>query len=83
MLWIMRTTLTLDDDLGARLERLAREGGRSFKEVVNDVLRRGLDAKPPPARPFKVKGRDMGLNPGVGLDDIGELLEQIEGPRHR
>ena len=79
----MRTTLTLDDDLGARLEELARQGHRSFKDVVNEVLRRGLDAKPPPARPFKVKARDMGLRPGVSLDDIGELLEQLDGPRHK
>jgi hypothetical protein len=79
----MRTTLTLDDDLGARLEQLAREGHRSFKEVVNEVLRHGLDAKPPPARPFKVKSRDMGLRPGISLDDIGELLEQLDGPGHK
>ncbi|MBN1610647.1 MAG: ribbon-helix-helix protein, CopG family [Polyangiaceae bacterium] len=79
----MRTTLTLDDDLGARLEQLARQGHRSFKDVVNEVLRRGLDAKPPPARPFKVDARDMGLRPGRSLDDIGDLLEQLDGPGHK
>jgi hypothetical protein len=79
----MRTTLTLDDDLSARLEELARESHRSFKQVVNDVLRRGLDAKPPPARPFRVKARAMGLNPGVQLDSTGDLLEQLDGPRHK
>lgn len=31
----VRTTLTLDDDLAKRLKELAREGGRSFKEVSN------------------------------------------------
>lgn len=79
----MRTTLTLDDDLGARLEELAREGHRSFKDVVNDVLRRGLEAKPPSVRPFKVKARDMGLKPGIQLDSIGDLLEQLDGPGHK
>jgi predicted transcriptional regulator len=79
----MRTTLTLDDDLGARLEALAREGRRSFKDVVNEVLRRGLDAKPPRARPFQVKARDLGLKPGVELDDIGDLLEQLDGAAHK
>lgn len=38
----MRTTLTLDDDLGRDLRELAHRTGRSFKQVVNDTLRRGL-----------------------------------------
>ena len=79
----MRTTLTLDDDLGSRLEEIARETRRSFKDVVNDVLRRGLDAQPPPPRPFTVQARDLGLKPGVQLADIGELLEQLDGAGHK
>jgi hypothetical protein len=38
----MRTTLTLDDDVAAALERLRREKDVSLKEVVNDTLRKGL-----------------------------------------
>jgi len=38
----MRTTLTLDDDLFMVLHERARATGRSFKEVVNEALRRGL-----------------------------------------
>lgn len=38
----MRTTLTLDDDLFMALNQRARATGRSFKEVVNEALRRGL-----------------------------------------
>jgi hypothetical protein len=42
----MRTTLSLDDDLAddlaAILNRKARHSGRSFKEVVNAAIRRGL-----------------------------------------
>lgn len=38
----MRTTLTLDDDLFMALNERARATGRSFKEVVNEALRRGL-----------------------------------------
>ena len=82
----MRTTLTLDDDVAARLKALARRSGRAFREVVNETLRRGL-ARPPAARPrepFKVQARDLGrLRPGLSLDNIAELLEQVEGPLHR
>jgi len=40
----MRTTVTLDDDLAIRLERLSQEQGRSFKAVINEALRAGLEA---------------------------------------
>ena len=38
----MRTTLTLDDDIADFLREQARLLGRPFKQVVNDVLRRGM-----------------------------------------
>lgn len=79
----MRTTLTIDDELGARLEDLARRGGRSFKEVVNETLRRGLDTKAPPSKPFKIEARSLALRPGVQLDNVAELLEQIDGSTHK
>ena len=37
----MRTTLTLDDDLFMALNERARATGRTFKEVVNEAVRRG------------------------------------------
>jgi plasmid stability protein len=82
----VRTTLTLDDDVASKLKSEARRSGRSFRDVVNDVLRRGLtirrEAKP--SRPFKVVARDLGhLRPGVTIDSVADLLEQVEGARHR
>ena len=41
----MRTTLTLDDDLFMALHERARATGRSFKDVVNEVVRTGLAPK--------------------------------------
>jgi hypothetical protein len=81
----VRTTLTLDEDVAAKLKAEARKEGRAFKEVVNDVLRRGLASRRLAATtPFKVRARDLGdLRPGVSLDNIGELLDRVEGPRHR
>lgn len=82
----MRTTLTLDEDVAAKLQTLARKSGQSFREVVNQTLRRGL-ARPggaPGRPPFTAVVRDLGaLRPGLGLDNIGDLLEQVEGPLHR
>jgi hypothetical protein len=35
-------------------------------------------------RAFKIKARDLGnLRPGLSLDNIAELIEQVEGRLHR
>ncbi len=38
----MRTTVTLEDDIAVELERIAFESRKSFKSVINDLLKRGL-----------------------------------------
>ena len=38
----MRTTLTLDDDVAAVLERLRKSRSASLRDLVNEALRRGL-----------------------------------------
>jgi len=82
---MMRTTLTLDDDVAAKLDADARRSGRSFKETVNHYLRLGLNAKKAAKvkKPFKVRARSLGLRPGLNYDDIWGLIEQVEGPDHR
>ena len=82
----MRTTLTLDEDIAAKLKAEARRSGRSFKETVNEALRRALlvPQRVPPNAPFRVVTRDLGgLRPGISLDNIAEVLEQVEGLLHR
>jgi hypothetical protein len=44
----MRTTLTLDDDVAAKLKTESQSAGRPFREIVNETLRRGLEADAPP-----------------------------------
>jgi plasmid stability protein len=81
----VRTTLTLDEDVAAKLKAAARRSGRAFRDVVNDTLRRGLITERPARRkPFTITPRSLGgLRPGLRPDNIAELLEQIEGPGHR
>jgi len=81
----VRTTLTLDEDVAVRLQNESRRSGRSFKELVNECLRRGLESgRVPPSRtPFKVKARPLGVHPGLDYDNVADLIEQIEGPRGR
>lgn len=82
----MRTTITLDPDVAAKLKAATRRTGRPFKEVVNDTLRRGLAVAAPKAShpPFRIEARDLGASrPGLQMDDVGGLLEAVEGPGHR
>ena len=77
MLW-MRTTLTLEPDLAARLKRIARERGISFKEAVNSTIRRGLADGRAADRPYRVKARPMGLRPGIDLTKALALADELE-----
>jgi plasmid stability protein len=82
----VRTTLTLDDDVAAKLRADARRTGKSFKETVNAALRRSLSSprRRHPEAPFQVEARDLGhLKPGLSLDGVADLVEQLEGSRHR
>ncbi len=81
----MRTTLTLDEDVAAKLKAEVRKSGKPFKAIVNETLRDGLARPKAGAKlpPFKVKARNLGLRPGLSYDNIGLLLEQIEGPLHK
>ena len=81
----MRTTLSLDDDVAAKLHEETRRRKTSFKAVVNACLRRGLEAPSEEelAAPFSVEPRRLGLRTGFDLDDIGGLLDLLDGPVRR
>ena len=79
-----RTTLTLDDDVADGIRKEVRRSGRPFRTIVNDALRAGLDARSRPAvKPYRMKTFDLGLRPGLDLDDIEGLLDRVEGPDRR
>jgi len=80
----MRTTLTLDDDVAAMLQRRARVTRLPFKQIVNDAIRSGLQPRlaDQPSLPREsddlgtgldaqlgVRVREVGLHRGVGDDE--------------
>jgi hypothetical protein len=83
----MRTTVTLDNDVAANLKAEIRTSGMSFKQIVNDCLRAGLDTgrrNSKKSRPFKVQTRS--LEPRLNVDDypcVWQLVEQLDGPMWR
>jgi hypothetical protein len=74
----MRTTITLDPDVAARLRSLARQRGISFKAVVDSVLRRGLFEGTASARPFRVEARPLNLRQGIDLDKALSFAARLE-----
>lgn len=76
----MRTTLTIEDQLLAALKDAAHQSGKPFKQVVNEVMRKGLLANDRPAvRPYRMKPASMGsVGAGLNLDKALELADALE-----
>jgi hypothetical protein len=82
----MRTTLTLDDDIAAALERLRKERRQSLKAVVNETLRRGLGRPRQPRAPrprVRTRALSLGRCRLDNLDNIAEALAIAEGESFR
>lgn len=74
----MRTTVTLDSDVAAKLKQAAHDRGISFKEALNTSVRRGLQDEGVQAKPYRVKTRRLGVKPGVDLDRALRLASDLE-----
>ena len=81
----MRITLTLDEDIAAKLRDEMARTGRSLEETINERLRRGFESPSEEdlATRFAVEPRAMAVRPGHDLDDIGGLLDLLDGEAHR
>ncbi len=76
----MRTTLTLDPDVAARLNAEVARTAAAFKVVVNDTLRRGLRLTGKTLRRsrYKVQPLRLGFRPGIDTDKLNELADELE-----
>jgi hypothetical protein len=76
----VRTTVTLDPDVAAKLKALAHRRRTSFKQMLNDVVRRGLAAPDlrERAQPFTVLPHTGGFRPGLDLGKLNQLVDQLE-----
>jgi hypothetical protein len=77
---MMRTTLTLDDDLAGLLKQRARELGIPFKEAVNRTIRAGIgEAATTRRHPApKTISHSFGFKPGIDLDKLGQLADELQ-----
>lgn len=82
----MRTTLTLDDDVAALLERVRERSGGTRKDVVNEALRVGLSSLEGTSSvtpPYRTNSVSVGRTRLPDVDDISEVLAFGEGEAFR
>ncbi len=82
----MRTTLTIEKDVAVRLEEVLKARKTSFKALINDLLRRGLDDMDRPIElrtPYVLRTVDLGECLVPNLDSVSEALAHGEGEAFR
>jgi hypothetical protein len=71
----VRTTITLDSDVAALVQKAMREWGMSFKEAVNEALRRALGSRD--TEPMRTPEFAMG-QPTIPLDHALRVAAELE-----
>lgn len=76
----MRTTVQLDDDVAAAVDRHRRESNQGLSEAINHLIRVGLQR---PRKRREVTPRTARLGLRVDVANVAEALELLEGPAAR
>jgi hypothetical protein len=82
----VRTTLTLDDDVAAALDRLRKGRRGSLRDLVNEALREGLRSLSAPPRkraPFRTRAVDLGRCLLGNVDNVAEILAVAEDDSYK
>jgi predicted transcriptional regulator len=78
----MRTTVTIDDDVLKQIEERAAKEKRSRKDVLNETLRRGIEAASSTRTRSEIRRtrpQDLGRPLLPSLDNVAEALAVAEG----
>jgi len=79
---LMRTTLTLNDDVLKMARQKAARENRSLREVINEALRQGLTSgnqRKNTRYVFRLKTVPGRIMPGVDLHDRDKLFDLLDG----
>lgn len=76
----MRTTVEFDDDTARAIDELRRSQGMGVSEAVNELIRRGLLARPTKP-PFEPVHRALGLT--IDVSNVADALDLLEGAEAR
>lgn len=77
-----RTTLTLEPDVQRLIDAEVHRARKTFKEVVNDAIRRGLAPNRGAharAKRYRVTPHASKLRAGVDVTSLNRLVDELEG----
>ena len=74
----MRTTVTLDDDVARLIADAQHRERKSFKQVLNEAVRRGLAETAPTVPPYRVRSHRSAVRPGVDSSALNRLADEFE-----
>jgi hypothetical protein len=79
MLFHMRTTLVIADDLFRELKKRAAQEGRTLSDVTQEALRRGLGPAAPRRRTRRIKLPAFAMGKAaIDIADRNQLLELLD-----
>ncbi|MGH3788753.1 MAG: ribbon-helix-helix protein, CopG family [Pseudonocardiaceae bacterium] len=76
----MRTTVSLDDDVAAAVQRLRAQRNIGLSEAVNELVRAGLAV---PSQRTRFVQRTFPMGARIDVTNVGDALEFLEGSSHR
>lgn len=74
----VKSTITLDEDVAAAVTAHMRQRGMTFKQTINDLLRRGLAASAPATQRYRMTTFAADINPGFDVDKAGTRAAAAE-----
>lgn len=74
----MRTTLNINDALLEELRRRAAQSHKTFKEVVDETLQRGLSEAATPNKKPKLRSYSVGIKPAYRGLSLNQVYDQLE-----
>lgn len=73
----MRTTVEFDDDTAKAVDALRRERGIGTSQAVNELLRRGMLARPA-TQAFRQRSASLGIR--IDVSSVSDALEHLDAP---
>jgi hypothetical protein len=77
----MRTTVNLDDDVAAAVEKIRKERGVGVSAALNELARQGLAQGGIPRPRFSQQTSSGGAR--IDLTDVADALDLLDGPSSR
>ena len=74
----MRTTVTFDDDVARLLREAQHREHKTFKQVLNEALRRGLTEATPKLPPYRLVSHPSAVRPGVDITALNRLADELD-----